>query len=392
MKACLRNYAYDPQCEGERAEYAVLLIRHCARPKHLAQEVVEHLDRFKDGTGWDVAHVLRVCGLLNREGLVDARSAMFKFYRGLSNAWNEDGASYAMIDFFGLEGLVAVARANGKVFMKRSGAWETGGLMEYYNERYNTTEAEAILSSHAIKDRAIAAYLERAGEFKRREAGRPKAPERDLNYYRSLIGSRKGIMPIGPLRKPDRSVTNQLFSDFRDEQDRERSERLVTLLCTLKIHRGKEKLLKMIKRAKQPVLCRIARALSHFKDDQIRELAIKRIEAGRDVDDWLKLLEHNYREGDSRLLSALIVPKGPDALHATVGTIVKIYRRNAATECRRPLELLYGRTNCGLCRYDVVKLLADQKLLSARIIAEIEFDSDDDLRALHKKITRKGRS
>ena len=59
--------------------------------------------------------------------------------------------------------------------------------------------------------------------------------------------------------------------------------------------------------------------------------------------------------------------------------------------CIQPLEAIYKKMNCGLCRRRVIQLLIDNNVLSDKIRQEIKFDSNQEVRKLYKTIAKNGR-
>ncbi|MBP6699033.1 MAG: hypothetical protein KA175_15540, partial [Flavobacteriales bacterium] len=338
---------------------------------------------------WDTAHLLRVCGLLNRLGLVEARSAVFNFYRGFHDVVQAHGEPDELVEFFGEEGLLVAASTIGSSLNKHRDIWVDDRLLELFSERYPATDPEALLSTYARRDRAIAAYLKRVRKSRTRRNERFEMPVRDLTYYRALIDTGKRVGPIGTRAKLGKEVLDGLFADFRDEADSARSVRLARLLQYHRISGGKEKLLVLAKREGVPELRAMCRALSHFKDDRIREMAMKGVKSDRHVPIWLELLTKNYKHGDANLIVGLLNKcRTSDRIHQFVYPIKKIYRSSLSAECQRPLELLYERTNCGICREGLVRLLRRSKCLSELICSELRYDSYEETRKLGLRLNK----
>ena len=59
---------------------------------------------------------------------------------------------------------------------------------------------------------------------------------------------------------------------------------------------------------------------------------------------------------------------------------VDIYKVNETKECKKPLEVLYGKLTCGLHRLDLLELLFFNGVLSKKILKEMEFDSLPEIR------------
>jgi len=55
--------------------------------------------------------------------------------------------------------------------------------------------------------------------------------------------------------------------------------------------------------------------------------------------------------------------------------LTDIYKANKTRECKEPLEILYTKMNCNICRKRVIEVLIENKVLSDKIKREIKFDS-----------------
>jgi hypothetical protein len=53
-------------------------------------------------------------------------------------------------------------------------------------------------------------------------------------------------------------------------------------------------------------------------------------------------------------------------------------------ECKTPLEALYQKMNCGICREEIIMILLHNKVLSDVILQEIKFDANGEVRKLYK--------
>ena len=94
----------------------------------------------------------------------------------------------------------------------------------------------------------------------------------------------------------------------------------------------------------------------------------------------------NYQKGDNQILLEIANrSEDYDFIHSIVFGFIDIYRANSTIQCKEPLENIYNKMNCGLHRKDIVNLLADNNVLSDKILKEIQYDSFDDLRKLYRQ-------
>ncbi len=130
-------------------------------------------------------------------------------------------------------------------------------------------------------------------------------------------------------------------------------------------------------------------ALSHFKGDDIRELALRKFSGEKTPWDYLRLLVNNYQAGDAEILLEIIQRSDNfHHIHDLVAGMIDIYDANLDAECKAPLEAMYYGMNCAMHRWSVIDLLNRNGVLSDEIVEELAYDTDEDLRKLSRSIKR----
>ncbi len=61
---------------------------------------------------------------------------------------------------------------------------------------------------------------------------------------------------------------------------------------------------------------------------------------------------------------------------------IAIYKLNKIKECKEPLEILYGKMNCGIHRKEIIELLVTNEVLSEWMREQIKYDCYLDSREL----------
>ena len=93
----------------------------------------------------------------------------------------------------------------------------------------------------------------------------------------------------------------------------------------------------------------------------------------------------NYKKGDNKLLNEIVKRSDNyDFIHSIGFGYFDIYEANKTQECKEPLEAIYNKTTCGLCRKNVIKILIDNNVLTDKIRQEIKFDSNEEVRKLYR--------
>ena len=97
----------------------------------------------------------------------------------------------------------------------------------------------------------------------------------------------------------------------------------------------------------------------------------------------LRILKSNYRDGDDEILSHFAeMAVNEDDIESLAISYVDIYETNKTAECKKPIEILYGKLTCAIHRHDLVKILQASNVLSDQIKEEIKFDCDEETRRL----------
>jgi hypothetical protein len=89
--------------------------------------------------------------------------------------------------------------------------------------------------------------------------------------------------------------------------------------------------------------------------------------------------------GDSVLLTQIGRKFNSEySIESLACSYIDIYQANNTKECKEPLEVLYGKMNCGIHRSDIIELLVNNEVLDEKLKEEIKYDSYLDSRELIK--------
>jgi len=106
--------------------------------------------------------------------------------------------------------------------------------------------------------------------------------------------------------------------------------------------------------------------------------------------DYLPLLVANYNAGDHGLLARIADRyTNENVIHDLVWGYVDIYRANKTKGCKTPLERIYSKLTCGNHRCDIIRILYENGVLSKKLLRELEFDSQEELREFYTNICKR---
>ncbi|MFB7816421.1 hypothetical protein ACFC0X_19860 [Paenibacillus chitinolyticus] len=112
--ACIRNTAYDPQCDGSREAYLWEVIQLSKASPILQERILDALGG--EVNGWDLLQVYRLAKIFASHGNATAVDAMKRGFR-YDEEWNCFIGGEEIIEAEGAQGFLFVAQEIGKQIM-----------------------------------------------------------------------------------------------------------------------------------------------------------------------------------------------------------------------------------------------------------------------------------
>lgn len=389
-KAALTNYAYDPQCEGDRAFYVAQLIELSDKKEQLVGDVLKALGRERKDC-WNLDQLFELAGIFAQQGNVKAKRCIYKKYpkKVIKDAdWlGED----VILKINGIEGLKFIAEVKGKVLNNDPDAWEDGFRVDCFQEDNPDIEVYAELTKAAKDNPFIKKYLDEIKKRKISTSKTTKRPKVDYQLVKNRIESpMRYPAPPAVAKKLTKTDLRKLADDFLQEKDIIKKEKYLSVFAERKYPYDYQIILQIAKgknHRDHRFVERACSALSFFEAKDIRKFAIEKLSITSVPWDYLPLLVSNYKSGDHKLLSQIAERyKNEDLIHALIWGYVNIFKANKTKQCRNSLEIIYRKLTCGIHRYDILEILHENGVLPKRILKEMEFDSYDAVRELHQKI------
>ncbi|WP_191015990.1 hypothetical protein [Treponema zioleckii] len=173
LDLCLHNYAYDPQCEGDRSEYALQFFRELNQEQKNAVvlSITELLERYKISDDWDCLHFFITAAKISKEGFSKVGNILLKRFEECDDyELLHSFASESIIELLGFEGLAKVAEKRGEAFLHDKEIAEDDYLF-YSVHGLDGEQAKKMLAERAKSNEKIRAFLTRIEETtKEREA------------------------------------------------------------------------------------------------------------------------------------------------------------------------------------------------------------------------------
>lgn len=387
IKASLNHYADDPQAEGSRAFYLSELITLSKQKNKICQAILKGLANEQDDT-WVLVQLFDLAAFFAKQGDKTARQAIYdRFYNKI--IYGSGWCGYrAIIDLDALEGLKYIASTFGKAIEKDPEMREDSFIVDHFQKKYPEINARQELKKAGKKDRFIKFYLNNIEQTeKNRKKYRQEHPRPAINYITitERINNNASV-PVMWAKDLSNADLKKLADDLLQQTDRLKLEKYLRIFNKAKYPYDYKPILALAKsrnKKNDRLVYFASGALQYFKGTDIRKFAIEKLKQTNRPDDYLNLLVSNYKNGDSKLLTTIAQNcKNERETHALVWSYINIFKANKTKTCKRPLEAIYAKLNCGMHRYDIVQILKDNNVLSKQLKQEIRYDSDEDTRKL----------
>lgn len=389
IKGVLNIYAYDGQCEGNRAHYIFDIISISTQQEKIRTAVLKGLAVEQNET-WNLTHLFALTKLYALQNDTEAKQAIYD--RFLNNPIeNSDWVGYSeILELDGFEGLLFVAEKFGNYIEQNPDDWQDDWIINDFQKMNPNIAVNEELEKAATTNKYIRLYLDNINRTKESWNNNKAETTTYFNIIDEVLNS-KPFISFRRIRNLSSREVTQVGKRLRTETDSSNIEKLLDIFGYHKFPFDSNLILNFAKQ-KQTSHNRIVEnavdALTHLKSKSIRAFALDKILNAKKSIDYLKILVSNYQKGDFKLLNTIAVnTNNADKIEQLAIAYIAIYKANKTKECKEPLETLYAKMNCGVHRNSIVEILFENNVLSDKIKQEIKFDSDLDTRKLADKMS-----
>lgn len=382
IKGVLNIYAYDGQCEINRARYILDLIDLSNQKEKIRKAVLSGLASEQKNT-WNLTHVFAIAKLYAEKGDDEVKQAMYRRY----GAEVIDGSYWVgeteILELDGLSGLYHISETVGKSLANDPSKWTNDSLIRQFDELYPSQDALAKLDLVATYNEHIQIYVEHVRRYQLNEA-KDSSLDRNTESILDWILTRTDHIPYRIKRNISIDNLIAIANHLVLETRKKKLERLLDIFALNKFPLDPQIILSIAQNHKDKGIARKAtRALKHLKSDEIRQFAIDGIRLNKNPFDFIEIFVSNYSSGDGALLSEFAnKTNNLDQVEQLAYIYTEIFEAYKTPECRVPLEILYSKSNCALHRHIIIKILIENNVLSDALRNEIRFDCDLDTRKL----------
>jgi len=396
IKASLKNLSYDNQCES-RDEYVFGLIERSAQKEKIKQTIFHALASDKQDDH-DFYHLCNLVARFAEQGEEEARKTIYKRYDSDPFGFCQNCDEEIIVKLDGMKGLKRIAEIKGKALLENIESCITHWIATNLQENNPQINVYEELARAAENNQSIKAYVDAIMDDKE---NRPQW-EREKYSYETITEAIKKYKRVHIAEKWKKELSKKdvrkLADDLLIQTERQTTASYMSIFNTIKWPYDYGILLKYASLPSMQnkkwqsknwdmLVAKSCDALKFFSGADIREMALTKLDEVRIPYEYMSLLLKNYKKGDAKLLADIITRcNNDDEIHSTAWGIIEIYNKNTTKECKKPLEALYEKMNCGQCRTKIIKILIKNKALSDKIQREIQFDSEEDIRKLWEKM------
>ncbi len=416
---CLRNLSFDTQCEGTRAGYLYEMAARFHDNGYFAEPVAGALARTPPGDGWRFLHL---CELLRRfaaDGSAIARNALYAKYdelhalllkkrrtaRRYALARDDfEALSVSLTSLDGMRAFLRIAADVGALFSGK-GRYDRLDFAWFYDNAKNRFGEQRVLKKLAREGKTSAALRQFLAVM---EADRPRR-EKDRSALavpgaEQLIdeAAANGTIPLRErilfARRADSGEKRKLAQAALDERDAAVKAGLLSAFRHMPFPLACEPLLDCLQSDCEALREAAFEALELGEGECVHDFAAELLRSGTRTGEAVRMLLNNYRSEDqAALLAALaglsVTYSDADGWHGAFLQILRLF--DSGRRAKLPREFLlhiYEYSLCSCCRYDAVAALGRRGWLTAGMIEECAYDSNEDIRTYvgryHKKKIR----
>lgn len=378
IKGVLKNYAYDGQCEGSRAQYIFELISLSKQQDKIRKTVLHGLATEQTDT-WTLTHLFELAKFYAERGDTEVKEAIYSCFLN-SPIDRADWAGYSQIlELDGMQGMICIAEKIGRQLEQDTDDWQDDSILTHFQKESPDIDVYEELKKKARTNKYIRIYLK---EIKRVDNKREKylakrPPNGDL--IEDLCRPKYWGL-VFRIKKLNSAEVLKVAKELVKETDKFKIERLLYVFNYHPFPLDKKIILDYASQKKSrtsKIAENAVSALRHLKGKSIREFALHGIQSSKNPIDYLPILMSNYKPGDYKLLSDIAEQaKGEHKIEQLAIAYTDIYKANKTKECKKPLEILYGKMNCAIHRRNAIEILLENGVLSNKIRKEIQYDCD----------------
>lgn len=389
-KACLNNPDFDPQCSGSRAQYLFELIEMLENKEAVKSKLIKKFnDSKKDTLSWQ--QLFDLMKLFAQSGNQLAKEAVYRKFQYFAYRGESSLGDREIVDLDGLQGLLFVATEKGKWFSAHPEDWDHDCFIDCVQEKFPNTDVWKLLCAQARKNKYIKSYVDVIKKYRLRQVKR----QENFSYEEitDLLKKNKGVA-IGIWAKTaKREDLIRIAEDLISEKDEKLIRLRLRAFTITRFPLNYQLLFQFLDSKDKRTQSLALRALSLFKSEELRNMALMNLRKGKFLSNYLEILARNYQPKDAVLIEEIILSTDNDVEFHDMGgvSIKELYLKNKPNKkgIQKVLLDFYERGYCALCREVIIEKMIQYKLLPKYVQEEAMWDCNLDIRSLVRNISKR---
>jgi len=387
VKGALKNFSYDGQSEDSRAKYIFDLSSITENKKKIRNAVLKGISTEQDDT-WSLTHLFDLAKLYAEQGDEEAKQTIYERFLKDSIEGSDWVGYQEILELDGLKGLLYIAEKFGKVIEQAPEDWQDDSIIRHFQEDNPKIKVIIELEKVAQTNKYIRIYLDNIEKTKN-SWGKHKTKPQKFNDIIDEVLDSKPFLSFKRIKELKDSELLKIGEHLLSEKNKSNIKKLLNVFTNHKFPLEGDFILKIAKQrasSDNRINEYAIDSLKFLNSKRIRNFALERIPKTKRPAIFTDILISNYQSGDFKLLNDIANKFNDEHIvESLASSYSDIFSSNKTVECKEPLEILYGKMNCGIHRNGIVKILIDNNVLSDKIMAEIKYDSYLGTRELGKE-------
>lgn len=424
---CARDMAYDAQCEGCRSFYLYELITQFPDETPFLDVIEKRLFQNMASTGWEFAQDSELLSYFASDGKVRALEIMKNCYDALlrillrkrkrtngllPESDNFDNLCVVLTRVYSHDKKL-LAEQYKKTVKDMGTLIKENELYSFFDFEWFQLECEERLGKRTVykllyrkdADESTKAYVcameEDLSERKRRQAELKRIfPENADEIYKLLkngvkAGQSGQALPLRYgytlMRLNKQREVAKLAEYYKNEKESDIRYQLLRLLANKRCAWALDvtRLIADSKSDNDDLASKAFDALCYIRDTKVRKYALELLQSEEYRTDALSMLAVNYENMDkdfwTNVVKQIPITYKDDEWHWVFRDVMDIFSGSTKQKPKELLLYMYQNTLCSACRLEIVKEMGRRRMLTKELLAQMQYDCNEDIRTYAKK-------
>ena len=182
IKGALNIFAYDGQCEGNRAQYIFDIISLSKQKSKIRKAILQGLATEQNDT-WNLTHLFALAKLYAQQNDTEVKQAIYDRFLNNPIEGSDWVGAYEILELDGLNGLYYVAEKFGKYIEQNPDDWQDDWIIKRFQEENKNIKVAEELKKKAKTNKFIRIYLDNIKQTKSSQ----KNHKTKLTKYKDII-------------------------------------------------------------------------------------------------------------------------------------------------------------------------------------------------------------